>query len=103
MRIGRVHSRLSYLHCILPTSNQWRGFQNARTCSSAFFCFLALYAYVRYTEQPSLRRYLLMTLPFCLGLMSKSMLVTFPFMLILLDIWPLRARSFRRSYGKNCP
>jgi tetratricopeptide (TPR) repeat protein len=57
---------------------------------STFFWFLALYAYVRYTESPSLRRYLLMVAPFCLGLMSKPMLVTFPFTLLLFDIWPLR-------------
>jgi cytochrome c-type biogenesis protein CcmH/NrfG len=61
---------------------------------STFFWFLALYAYVRYTEQPGLRRYLLMLAPFCLGLMSKPMLVTFPFTLLLLDIWPLRRIRF---------
>jgi tetratricopeptide (TPR) repeat protein len=61
---------------------------------SAFFAFLALYAYVRYTRQPSLRRYLLVVVPFCLGLMSKPMLVTFPFLLLLLDIWPLRRAQF---------
>jgi hypothetical protein len=36
---------------------------------STFFWFLALYAYIRYTERPSLNRYLLMVAPFCLGLM----------------------------------
>ena len=57
---------------------------------SAFFWFLALYAYVRYTEQPGIRRYLLVVLPFCLGLMSKPMTVTLPFVMLLLDAWPLR-------------
>jgi tetratricopeptide (TPR) repeat protein len=57
---------------------------------SAFFAFLALYAYVRYTEKPTLGRYLAVAAAFCLGLMSKPMLVTFPFLLLLLDAWPLR-------------
>src|ERR1035438_9564520 len=48
---------------------------------SACFFFLALYAYLRYTEQPGLRRYLLVVAAFCLGLMAKPMLVTFPFTL----------------------
>ena len=50
---------------------------------SAFFWFLAIYAYVLYAERPSPRRYLLLIVFFCLGLMSKPMLVTFPFTLLL--------------------
>ncbi len=50
---------------------------------SAFFCFLALWSYVR-------RHYWLTLLAFCLGLMSKPMVVTLPFVLLLLDRWPLR-------------
>lgn len=57
---------------------------------SAMFWFLATYAYIRYTEHPSVRGYCLVALAFCLGLMSKPMLVTFPFTLLLLDFWPLR-------------
>ncbi len=57
---------------------------------SAFFFFLALYCYVRYTEEPSPARYLSVVASFCLGLMSKPMLVTFPFLLLLLDLWPLQ-------------
>jgi len=57
---------------------------------STFFWFLAMYCYVRYAERPNLGRYLLVVAPFCLGLMSKPMLVTFPFALLLFDIWPLR-------------
>jgi protein O-mannosyl-transferase len=56
----------------------------------ALFWFLALYAYVRYAERPSLGRYALVAAAFCMGLMSKPMLVTFPFTLLLFDIWPLR-------------
>jgi len=50
---------------------------------SAFFWFLALWSYVR-------RRYWLTLVAFCLGLMAKPMVVTLPFVLLLLDVWPLR-------------
>lgn len=56
----------------------------------AFFWFLTLYAYVRYAERPTLSRYLLTLAPFCLGLMSKPMMITLPLVLLLLDVWPLR-------------
>jgi protein O-mannosyl-transferase len=56
---------------------------------SAFFFLLALLAYVRYVEQRGTGRYLLVLTPFALGLMAKPMLVTFPFVLLLLDYWPL--------------
>lgn len=57
---------------------------------SAFFWFLALWAYVRYTERPETGRFLAVIAAFLLGLMSKPMLVTFPFVLVLFDHWPLR-------------
>jgi protein O-mannosyl-transferase len=70
---------------------------------STFFWILALYAYVRYTERPSLGRYLAVAAPFCLGLMSKPMLVTFPFTLWLLDLWPLRRAQWPRTIGEKVP
>jgi protein O-mannosyl-transferase len=57
---------------------------------SAVFFMLTLFAYTRYARAPSIRRYLAVTLLFALGLMSKPMLVTLPFVLLLLDYWPLR-------------
>lgn len=57
---------------------------------STFFFFLTLIAYVRYTKHPNLFRYLLSLVLFALGLMAKSMLVTVPFVLLLLDYWPLK-------------
>lgn len=56
---------------------------------STLFWILASWAYVRYAERPSLRRYLILVLLFILGLLSKSMLVTLPLTLLLLDLWPL--------------
>jgi Tfp pilus assembly protein PilF len=56
---------------------------------SGVFFMLTLLIYVHYTRAPSLGRYLAMVLVFVLGLMSKPMLVTLPFLLLVLDYWPL--------------
>ena len=56
---------------------------------SAVFFMLTLAAYARYVRVPSAPRYLLVALLFACGLMSKPMLVTLPFVLLLLDYWPL--------------
>jgi Flp pilus assembly protein TadD len=57
---------------------------------SAVFFMLTLMAYARYVGQPSLRRYATMSMLFVCGLMCKPMLVTTPFVLLLLDYWPLK-------------
>lgn len=56
---------------------------------STFFWMLTLWAYCRYAERPGVSRYLFIMLAFVLGLMAKPMLVTLPFVLLLLDYWPL--------------
>src|SRR5437899_8931112 len=56
---------------------------------SAVFFILTLGAYIRYVHKPSVTSYLLVVLLFALGLMSKPMLVTVPFVLLLWDYWPL--------------
>src|SRR5215467_1301559 len=56
---------------------------------SAVFFMLILGAYIRYVRTLSLVAYFLVVLFFALGLMSKPMLVTVPFVLLLLDYWPL--------------
>ena len=56
---------------------------------STLFFMLTLLAYKSYTTHRTHRTYLLTLLPFALGLMSKPMLVTLPFVLLLLDFWPL--------------
>jgi hypothetical protein len=55
----------------------------------AVFWFASLRAYIWYTKRPGLERYLAVTVLFSLGLMSKPMIVTLPFVLLLLDVWPL--------------
>ena len=56
---------------------------------SILFWLLTMLAYARYAERPSTGRYFLALVLFILGLMSKPMVVTLPFVLLLLDYWPL--------------
>jgi hypothetical protein len=57
---------------------------------SGFFGVVTLWAYTRYTETQSRWWYLCTALAYLLGLLSKPMLITLPFVLLLLDYWPLR-------------
>jgi tetratricopeptide (TPR) repeat protein len=57
---------------------------------SGIFFMLTLAAYLHYVRKPSVARYVTMSILFAAGLMSKPMLVTVPFVLLLLDYWPLR-------------
>ena len=57
---------------------------------SGLFFMLTLWAYLAYTRKRSIGRYSFVILCFVLGLMSKPMLVTLPFVLLLLDYWPLQ-------------
>ena len=56
---------------------------------STLFWILTMYAYLGYVKRPGAGRYLLTVLAFAFGLMAKPMLVTLPFVLLLLDYWPL--------------
>ena len=64
---------------------------------STFFGLLSLIAYVRYAKAPSSRRYAWVAITLALGLMSKPMLVTWPFVMLLLDYWPLRRWQSAKS------
>lgn len=66
---------------------------------SAVFFFAGLIFYARYAAKPTLGRYLPVLLALTLGLLSKAMLVTFPFLLLLLDYWPLT----RLKLGRIAP
>jgi tetratricopeptide (TPR) repeat protein len=58
---------------------------------SAFFFMLTLGAYARYVRKPdSPARYWMVAGAFLLALLSKLTVVTLPFVLLLLDYWPLR-------------
>jgi tetratricopeptide (TPR) repeat protein len=62
---------------------------------STLFWLLTMLAYARYVERPTRVRYVSTLVAFALGLMAKPMLVTLPFVLLLLDTWPLD----RMAYG----
>src|SRR5438132_718436 len=64
---------------------------------SAVFFMLTIGAYVQFVRRPTFLRYLILSIFFALGLMSKPMLVTVPFVLLLLDYWPLRRFQTARS------
>jgi tetratricopeptide (TPR) repeat protein len=83
---------------------------------STLFWLLATCAYVAYSRRSSLGWYLGALCLFALGLMSKPMLVTLPFTLLLLDYWPLgrfapgsaatvseSARTAMRLVGEKIP
>ena len=69
---------------------------------STLFLFLTFWAYLRYAERRAISRYLLVVLLFCLGIMAKPMVVTFPFLALLLDVWPLR-RFSRKAIWEKAP
>ena len=66
---------------------------------STMFWFLTMGAYVLYSEKPGILKYIPVIVFFILGLMSKPMLVTLPFVLLLIDYWPLG----RLNFGQDVP
>ena len=72
---------------------------------STFFWMLTMGAYVHYVEHPRFRSYLAVFAFLALGLMAKPMLVTLPFVLLLLDYWPLQRfeqkASAQEIYAEN--
>ena len=68
---------------------------------SSFFGFLSILFYIQFTQIPKIKNYLLSIFFFVLGLMSKSMLVTIPFILLLLDFWPLNRLHFDLFHKNN--
>ena len=59
---------------------------------STLFFLLAIGAYAWYASKPEWRRYLLVAALFAAGLMAKPMVITLPFVLLLLDYWPLERK-----------
>ena len=83
------------LHPLRVESVAWAA--ERKDVLSGMFWLLTMAAYIRYTERPRLGRYLLVLLSLALGLMAKPMLVTLPFVLLLMDYWPLRRFQWRRK------
>ncbi|MFH1371265.1 MAG: tetratricopeptide repeat protein [Planctomycetota bacterium] len=76
------------LHPLAVESVAWMA--ERKNVLSTFFAFLTIAVYFRYTKKPGFWRYLVVAILFAAGLLSKPMLVTLPFVLILLDYWPLK-------------
>jgi protein O-mannosyl-transferase len=66
---------------------------------SALFWTAAMWAYSGYVRRPAIGRYLAVVGLFALGLLAKPMVVTFPFALLLLDVWPLGRTSLAAPAG----
>ena len=75
------------LHPLRVESVAWAS--ERKDVLSMFFGMAALYVYAFYAESSRLSRYVVCLVLFALSLMSKPMLVTLPFILLLLDYWPL--------------
>src|SRR6266478_1179251 len=76
------------LHPLHEEAVAWAG--ERKDTLSTFFGLLSLIAYTRYAGAPSIRRYAWVAIMLALGLLAKPMLVTWPFVMLLLDYWPLR-------------
>ena len=85
-RSGLV-AALFALHPLHVESVAWAA--ERKDVLSTFFWLLTMVAYVHYVNRPGGKRYFLVLVTFFLGLMAKPMLVTLPFVLLLLDYWPL--------------
>jgi Tfp pilus assembly protein PilF len=89
------------LHPLHVESVAWVAERKDVLC--AFFWCLTLWCYARYAARPSAAGYAFVVLAFCGGLMAKSMIVTLPFVLLLLDLWPLRRPSGRALLWEKAP
>ncbi|SPE30404.1 Tetratricopeptide TPR_2 repeat protein [Candidatus Sulfopaludibacter sp. SbA6] len=69
----------------------------------ALFWVVTLWTYLNYTKHRSFGRYLVVILALCCGLMSKPMIVTLPFVALLLDWWPLRRFAVRGVILEKIP
>ena len=82
------------LHPINVESVAW--IAERKNVLSMFFFLVALAAYGWYVRRPGAGRYLAVTAAYAVALMAKPQVITFPFVLLLLDYWPLQ-----RFDGKN--
>ncbi len=87
------------LHPLNVESVAW--IASRKNVLSTFFWMLTLWAYVRYAEKPRTLPYLMVLLFFTLGLLAKPMLVTLPFVLLLLDFWPLARLRLLPSWAQK--
>ena len=96
-----VAAALFSLHPLRVESVAWVA--ERKDVLSAFFGLAALLAYVRFARSGRLGTYLTSLGLFALALASKPMMVTLPFVLLLLDYWPLGRRGWGRLATEKLP
>jgi len=89
------------LHPINVDSVAW--IAERKNLLSTFFWMLTMLSYVYYVRKPTLSKYFVILLAFTLGLLAKPMLVTLPFVLLLMDIWPLKRTSLKTMQHSEAP
>jgi protein O-mannosyl-transferase len=100
-----VVAALFALHPLHVESVAW--ISERKDVLSTFFWLLTMLGYIWYIQQRTVLRYLVVILSYILGLLSKPMLVTLPFILLLLDYWPLNRLEtiqkvdIRSSHGND--
>ncbi len=94
-----VVAALFALHPLHVESVAWASERKDTLCT--FFGLLALIAYARYAEAPSIRRYMWVAIALAMGLLAKPMLVTWPLVMLLLDYWPLRRWESAKSKAQR--
>jgi tetratricopeptide (TPR) repeat protein len=88
------------LHPLHVESVAWIAERKDVLCG--LFFILTLWAYVLYVERPGALRYAAVLIAFACGIMAKPMIVTLPFVVLLLDVWPLR-RFSRKAVVEKIP
>ena len=83
------------IHPINVESVAWVAERKNLLCT--FFFFLTLWAYGAYSRKPNWKRYLAVAALFGAGLAAKPMVITLPFVLLLLDYWPLERAQMATS------
>jgi Tfp pilus assembly protein PilF len=97
-----VVAALFALHPFNVESVAWVAERKSVLCTA--FLLFTLWVYGRYVRRPTTRRYAAVILLVGLGLMAKPMIITLPFVLLLLDYWPLqRARTFAQLVVEKIP
>lgn len=80
------------LHPLNVESVAW--ISERKNVLSTSFWIMTMMAYGYYVIRPNWKRYVLIPVAFALGIMAKPMLVTLPFVLLLMDFWPLCRMRF---------
>ncbi len=104
LRLSALTAALFALHPLHVESVAWVA--ERKDVLSVLFGMATLSAYLAYVRKPGLGSYLLTTVSLALGLMAKPMLVTLPFVLLLLDFWPLGrlgARGWKSRVVEKIP